>query len=220
MPTLALRPATAAEVPAVLAFWHMAAKDAHRPTDTTLAVQTLIARDPDALILAVDRDELIGTVVAGWDGWRCHLYRLAVSPERRGQGIGGVLIGAAEERFRRLGGTRAEAMVLDENDLAHRFWRAHGYIPQAEWSRWVKPLPLGLTAGEPAGCTAAISTVDHDVVVPPIGQLNAERLMIDRGDEGCGRAGGSTGHSTRSRNQSHSSPQSVSVSAYPVHSGR
>jgi len=98
-------------------------------------------RDPDALIVAVDGDRIVGTVIAGWDGWRCHLYRLAVAPARRREGIGRMLIAAAEERFRAFGGTRADAMVLDDNPGAHRIWSANGYDRQGEWSRWVKPLP-------------------------------------------------------------------------------
>jgi ribosomal protein S18 acetylase RimI-like enzyme len=142
MPAAELRLATAADLPAVLAFWQLAAEDAHRPVDSTAVLEALLARDPEALILAVDpaTAELVGTVIAGWDGWRCHLYRLAVHPERRRAGIGRLLVDAAEDRFRVFGGTRADAMVLDENDLAHRAWRAGGYAPQAEWSRWVKSL--------------------------------------------------------------------------------
>jgi ribosomal protein S18 acetylase RimI-like enzyme len=143
VPALTLRPATVAEIPAVLAFWVVAAESGHRPPDSARAVEALLARDPEALILALDGADVVGTVIAGWDGWRCHLYRLAVAPERRRQGIAHVLIEAAEDRFSRLGGTRVDAMVLDENGLAHHAWRAHGYQPQAEWSRWVKPLPAG-----------------------------------------------------------------------------
>ena len=137
---LELRPAGPHDTPAVLAFWRVAAEDAHRPVDTPGGLAALHLRDPDALILAVDGDRIVGTVIAGWDGWRCHLYRLAVAPSRRRAGLGRALIGAAEERFRILGATRVDAMVLDDNEQAHRIWRACGYRRQQEWSRWVKPL--------------------------------------------------------------------------------
>jgi ribosomal protein S18 acetylase RimI-like enzyme len=140
MTDLRLRSAEAADISRVLAFWRASAEDAHRPPDTAAALATLHLRDPDALILAVDGDEIVGTVIAGWDGWRCHLYRLAVAPSRRRAGIGQALIGAAEERFRILGGIRVDAMVLDDNEQAHRIWRTCGYRPQGEWSRWIKPL--------------------------------------------------------------------------------
>lgn len=128
------------EISAVLAFWRVAAENGHRPADTLAAVEALCRRDPDALLLALDGEEIIGTVIAGWDGWRCHLYRLAVAPGRRREGIGRALIAAAEERLRALGGSRADAMVLDDNDGARAAWAAGGYERQPEWSRWVKPL--------------------------------------------------------------------------------
>ncbi|MEV0901423.1 GNAT family N-acetyltransferase [Actinoplanes sp. NPDC049802] len=140
MSDLILRSATFHELAAVLRFWETAAENDSRPTDTAEAVEALHRRDPSALIVAVDGDEIVGTIVAGWDGWRCHLYRLAVAPGRRRAGIGGRLIAAAEQRFRAFGGTRADAMVLDANETAHRIWARHGYQPQNEWSRWIKPL--------------------------------------------------------------------------------
>ena len=115
--------------------------DENRPADRYSALAALHLRDPDALLVAVDIDEIVGTVIAGWDGWRCHLYRLAVAPHRRREGIARRLIAAAEERFRVFGGTRADAMVLDDNTDAHAAWSAGGYRRQADWSRWVKPLP-------------------------------------------------------------------------------
>jgi ribosomal protein S18 acetylase RimI-like enzyme len=140
MTDLVLRAAQAHDIPEILAFWRTAAENAHRPPDTAGALATLHLRDPDGLIVAVHGNDIVGTVIAGWDGWRCHLYRLAVSADHRRQGIGRALITAAEDRFRILGATRVDAMVLDDNVQAHRIWQACGYQPQPEWSRWIKPL--------------------------------------------------------------------------------
>jgi ribosomal protein S18 acetylase RimI-like enzyme len=137
---LVLRPADSRELSAVLTFWHRAAENASRPPDTSAALAALHLRDPFALIVAVEGDRIVGTIIAGWDGWRCHLYRLAVDPQRRRAGIGAALIAAAEDRIRSLGGTRIDAMVLDDNPQAHGNWAAHGYHRQDDWSRWIKPL--------------------------------------------------------------------------------
>ncbi|MFF3914418.1 GNAT family N-acetyltransferase [Streptomyces sp. NPDC001852] len=139
MTDLRIRPAARTDLDAVLAFWKTAAEGTSISDDRD-GVERLVARDPKALILAEQGGGLVGTVIAGFDGWRCHLYRLAVHPERRRQGIGSALLAAAEERFAGLGGRRADAMVLVRNETAHHAWGAAGYGPQEQWRRWVKPL--------------------------------------------------------------------------------
>ena len=136
----ALRTGCADDVDGLLDLWLAAAENDSRPPDTGPAVAALLGRDAAAVLLAEHEGELVGSVIAGWDGWRCHLYRLAVRPAWRRQGVGAALLAAAEERFRELGATRSDAMVLDGNDLGQQLWRARGYVRQADWSRWVKAL--------------------------------------------------------------------------------
>ncbi len=137
---LTLRTATTDDLPAVLTFWQRAAENSNRPQDSENALRTLLERDPNALVLALDDEHLVGTLIAGFDGWRYHLYRLAVDPGHRRQGIATALISHAENRFRALGATRSDAMILDENITAQSTWWARGYRIQEDWSRWVKPL--------------------------------------------------------------------------------
>jgi ribosomal protein S18 acetylase RimI-like enzyme len=115
-----------------------AAENNSRPPDSTSAIESLIARDPDASIV-VERDGvLVGTIIAGWDGWRYHLYRLAVHPDHRRRGIARTLLTAAESRLSRLGASRLDAMVLDGNELGRSSGASSGYVRQGNWSRWVK----------------------------------------------------------------------------------
>lgn len=138
MTELLIRPATAADAEAVLAFWTLAAEGTSI-TDDVDGVNRLIGRDPQALILAERDGLLVGSVIAGYDGWRCSLYRLAVLPSHRRRGISTALLAAAERRFAAVGGRRADAMVLEANERAHHAWSAAGYHRQNHWRRWVKP---------------------------------------------------------------------------------
>lgn len=136
---LTFRPATSGDLDAMLVFWRTAAEGTDRRDDRA-GLERLLARDAESLVLAVDDGEVVGSLIAGWDGWRCSLYRLAVSPEHRRRGIAGELVRRAELRFAALGGVRADAMVLSDNDLGQAAWAAVGYAPQPAWRRWVKGL--------------------------------------------------------------------------------
>ncbi|MFJ9899277.1 GNAT family N-acetyltransferase [Streptomyces sp. NPDC091280] len=139
MSDLRMRSAALSDIDAVLAFWGEAAEGTSISDDRD-GVARLIETDPDALILAERDGRLVGSVIAGFDGWRCHLYRLAVHPEQRRRGIGSALLTAAEERFAAVGGRRGDAMVLERNETGQHAWRAAGYTREDHWRRWVKHL--------------------------------------------------------------------------------
>lgn len=64
-----IRAGTADDLRSVLRLWRVAgAEPSH--TDDLASLQPLVAFDPDALVVAQVGDELVGTVIAGWDGWR------------------------------------------------------------------------------------------------------------------------------------------------------
>lgn len=66
--TYSLRLATTADIDAVLGSWRESAEGTNS-ADSPAAVRGLLDRDPEALILAVESGEIIGCVIAGWDGW-------------------------------------------------------------------------------------------------------------------------------------------------------
>jgi ribosomal protein S18 acetylase RimI-like enzyme len=131
-----IRPADADDIDAVLALWQRAAEPTS--TDDADAVGTLIGRDPGALLVADASGEIVGSVIAGWDGWRGSIYRLSVAPARRRAGLGRRLLAAAEDRLRGLGVRRMHAIVIGTDDRAVAFWQTSDWQHQDGQLRFVR----------------------------------------------------------------------------------
>ena len=131
-----LRPATADDIEGVLAFWREAAQPTS--TDSAEVLASLVGRQPGALIVAEVDGHIVGSVIAGWDGWRGSIYRLAVGPDQRRSGLGRALLRAAEDRLTALGARRLHAIVVESNDDAVAFWTASDWEHQAGQLRFAK----------------------------------------------------------------------------------
>ena len=129
----------AGDIPGVLAFWETAAQPTS--TDSVEALRGLLERDPGALIVAVAvavaDGRIVGSVIAGWDGWRGSVYRLAVAPDQRRQGLGLSLLRAAEDRLAGLGVRRLHAIVVGTESRAVAFWEATAWEHQPGQLRYV-----------------------------------------------------------------------------------
>lgn len=74
-----------------------------------------------------DRAELVGAVMAGFDGTRGWIHHLAVSVECRLQGVGTTLMGAAESGLREFGCPKVNLQVGAHNEAVIAFYRTQGY---------------------------------------------------------------------------------------------
>ena len=138
--TSILRTGGADDIEAVLALWRQA-EATPTVTDSAVDLHRLLARDPEALLVAEVEDAVVGSLILGWDGWRGTFYRLAVDPAWRRRGLATTLIRAGEGRLRALGARRLNAIVDSDEAGAMAFWAAAGYELQTERSRFVKNLP-------------------------------------------------------------------------------
>lgn len=135
-----IRPAQADDTAGVLRFWSVARSLAATTEDDRVALLRLAADRPSVLFLAHLDDSLVGTVIAAWDGWRGHLYRLAVLPAHRRQGIGRRLVVCGQERLSELGATRVNAAVGEDDPGPIAFWTAMGYCRDPSISRFARSL--------------------------------------------------------------------------------
>jgi ribosomal protein S18 acetylase RimI-like enzyme len=73
------------------------------------------------LVATID-GQIVDSVIGGWDGWRGNIYRLAVAPEHRRQGIARrlLVVEITKELFAK-GATRLSALVEQEHQWAMDF---------------------------------------------------------------------------------------------------
>jgi ribosomal protein S18 acetylase RimI-like enzyme len=127
------------DVPAVLELW-AGARSAHASrADRREDVERLLD-SPAALLVAARDGEIIGALIAAWDGWRGNMYRLAVRDRNRREGIGQALTGAGEDHLRRCGASRVTALVAADDEAANGFWDAAGYPLDSSTGRRVRNL--------------------------------------------------------------------------------
>lgn len=131
--------ATPDDIPGVLQLWR-AAEVIPGVTDDSAALELLLRHDREALLVARADGAVVGALIAAWDGWRGNMYRLAVHPDHRGQGLARALVVEGERRLRARGARRITALVVGDDDPAVATWRALGYEHDARMARYVKTL--------------------------------------------------------------------------------
>jgi len=122
-----------------MGLWAQARSEHASTPDRGDVVRRLVGADSPAALLVAERNgEIVGALIAAWDGWRGNMYRLAVREENRRQGIGLALTRAGEAYLRQRGARRVTALVAFEDEDAGRFWEAVGYPQDEEIGRRVR----------------------------------------------------------------------------------
>ena len=134
-----IREATPDDVDALLDLWRRA-DAAPSVTDTPDDVARAISVPSSAVLLAVDENALIGSVIAAFDGWRGNFYRLAVDPAYRRQGVALQLVERGRAWLRDAGVKRVSALVEGHRPEAQAFWTRAGFAHHAGMMRFTQSL--------------------------------------------------------------------------------
>ncbi len=110
-------------------------------TDDIEELRQLVRENGDLFLVAEHDGQIVGTILGGWDGWRGNIYRLAVLPGYRRQGIGKALVQEVEHRLSARGTRKISILVEHEDALAVSFWDSLndiGYERDPRLIRYVK----------------------------------------------------------------------------------
>jgi ribosomal protein S18 acetylase RimI-like enzyme len=123
------------DVDAVVDLWNREGGPTSHPGRRAEAL-ALLRWNPDSLLVARRDGVVVGTLVVGWDGWRCHLYRLVVEPHARRGGVARALVAAARRQAAAWGAVKIDATVDMQNSSAIAFWEAGGFDLDTSSGRW------------------------------------------------------------------------------------
>jgi ribosomal protein S18 acetylase RimI-like enzyme len=123
IPETVIRPASRAEFSTVLQLWDEVGVTP-KVSDSIEGLTGLLNQPGGLLLVATIDDNIVGTVIGGWDGWRGNIYRLAVSPHYRRQGIARRLVKEISIALYAKGAQRLSALVEHEHPWAVNFWNS------------------------------------------------------------------------------------------------
>lgn len=135
-----IRPCRPDECDKILSLWRDAGSTPS-VTDSTDALRQVLEADGGLLLVAQFQDEIVGTVIGGWDGWRGNIYRLAVLPAYRRRGIGRQLINEIEIKLTEKGAGKISVLAEKDEEKAALFWQAmknDGYQPDERFIRYTR----------------------------------------------------------------------------------
>ena len=111
----------------VIALWRNVFGYETAHNEPNLAISKKIAAQDGLLFVAVDNNNIMGTIMAGYDGHRGWLYSVAVHPSKRLSGLGSMLVHHAEKALANLGCLKINLQLLATNEATAAFYNSLGY---------------------------------------------------------------------------------------------
>jgi ribosomal protein S18 acetylase RimI-like enzyme len=111
----------------VIALWKLVFNYTDARNAPDLTIDCKLAVDDNLFFVAVSENQVIGTVMAGYDGHRGWIYSLAVVPANRHKNAGTALLTHAENALKILGCIKVNLQVLPANEAVTAFYIKNGY---------------------------------------------------------------------------------------------
>ena len=95
-----------------------------------LDIERKLKENAEEILVGIIDNEIMATVIVGYDGHRGWVYYLGVKPKYQKLGYGNRIMEAAEKRLLEIGCPKINIMVRDTNSDVINFYQAIGYEKQ------------------------------------------------------------------------------------------
>ena len=122
-----IRPATGADRSGVVTLWEIVFPDDPPHNAPSKVFAAKLAAADDMLLVAVDEDAVVGTTMAGYDGHRGWLHKVAVLPQYQRRGVATALGRHAILALRSAGCTKVNLQIRATNSEVRGFYESLGF---------------------------------------------------------------------------------------------
>jgi ribosomal protein S18 acetylase RimI-like enzyme len=99
-----------------------------------------IKMDPESILIAKDKNKIIGCTFLVDGGWTAFIFRVGVSESYRKRGIGSKLLQKAEEIIKKKGFKEVELLVDSKNNTLKSWYDKKSYLSASDWTFMYKKL--------------------------------------------------------------------------------
>ena len=122
-----IRPATGADRSGVVALWETVFPDDPPHNAPSKVFAAKLAVKDEMLLVAVVEDAVVGTTMAGYDGFLGWLHKVAVLPQYQRRGVATALVRRAVVALRSTGCTKVNLQIRATNSVVRRFYESLGF---------------------------------------------------------------------------------------------
>lgn len=111
----------------VTTLWRTVFADDPPHNEPSAVLSSKLSMGDGLLFVAELKGDIVGAIMAGYDGHRGWLYTLAVLPGYRRRGVGQALVNTAIEALRKLGCIKVNLQIRAGNHAVTAFYRSLGF---------------------------------------------------------------------------------------------
>jgi len=111
----------------VIRLWQISFPNDPPRNEPRSVIQRKLAVDPELFLVGESSGRVIATALGGYDGFRGWVYHLAITPERRREGLARQMMGQIEARLAARGCPKLNLQVRTSNAEVIAFYGSLGY---------------------------------------------------------------------------------------------